>query len=216
MIRLENISWRAGAFDMRGICLEVPSRRYGVLMGRTGCGKTTLLEILCGLRRPLEGRVWVDGVDVSALPPRQRGIGYLPQDIALFPTLNVRRQISFALEIRRRPEKEIHARVSQLAEELGITHLLDRQPDKLSGGEKQRVALGRALAAGPKVLLLDEPLSALDEDVRGDMTALLRHVQKDHAITVLHVTHSSAEARALADVILRLQPGGIEIETPAA
>lgn len=213
MIRLENISWRAGAFDMRCISLDVPAHAYGVLMGRTGCGKTSLLEILCGLRRPLCGRVWVDGVDVSDLPPRQRGIGYLPQDIALFPTLPVRRQLGFALEIRRRGEKEIRERVCQLATELGITHLLDRQPDKLSGGEKQRVALGRALAAEPKVLLLDEPLSALDEDVRDDMTRLLKRVQKDHAITVLHVTHSTAEARTLADVILRLQPSGIEIET---
>lgn len=215
MIRLEDISWRAGGFDMRGINLEVPSQSYGVLMGRTGCGKTSLLEILCGLRRPLSGRVWVEGTDVSHLPPRQRGIGYLPQDIALFPTLPVRRQLGFALEIRRRSEKEIHQRVTQLASELGITHLLDRQPDKLSGGEKQRVALGRALAAEPKVLLLDEPLSALDEDVRDEMTRLLKRVQKDHAITVLHVTHSTAEARALADVILRLQPSGIEIETPS-
>lgn len=215
MIRLEDISWRAGGFDMRGINLEVPSQSYGVLMGRTGCGKTSLLEILCGLRPPLSGRVWVEGTDVSHLPPRQRGIGYLPQDIALFPTLPVRRQLGFALEIRRRSEKEIHQRVNQLASELGITHLLDRQPDKLSGGEKQRVALGRALAAEPKVLLLDEPLSALDEDVRDEMTRLLKRVQKDHAITVLHVTHSTAEARALADVILRLQPGGIEIEPPS-
>jgi ABC-type sugar transport system ATPase subunit len=127
----------------------------------------------------------------------------------------VRRQLGFALEIRHRGEKEIHERVGQLASELGITHLLDRQPDKLSGGEKQRVALGRALAAEPKVLLLDEPLSALDEDVRDEMTRLLKRVQKDHAITVLHVTHSTAEARALADVILRLQPSGIEIETPS-
>jgi len=216
MIRLENIAWRAGGFDMSGIHLEVPSRAYGVLMGRTGCGKTTLLEILCGLRPPLAGRVWVDDADVSRLPPGERGIGYLPQDIALFPTLRVSRQIGFALRLRRRPEAEIEARVLELAGELGIGHLLDRLPDKLSGGEKQRVALGRALAADPKVLLLDEPLSALDEDMRGEMTALLKRLQRDHAVTVLHVTHSKAEAEALADVVFHLRPGGVEIETPPA
>ena len=216
MIRLENIAWRAGSFDMRGIHLEVPACAYGVLMGRTGCGKTTLLEILCGLRPPLSGCVRVGDRDVSALPPRERGIGYLPQDIALFPGLRVRRQIGFALRLRHRPEAEIEARVGQLAEELGVAHLLDRLPDKLSGGEKQRVALGRALAADPKVLLLDEPLSALDEDMRGDMMALLKRLQRDHAVTVLHVTHSKAEAEALADVIFHLRPGGVETEIPVA
>ena len=216
MIRLEAIAWRAGVFHMRGIDLEVPSRSYGVLMGPTGCGKTTLLEILCGLRRPLAGRVWVDERDVSRLPPRERGIGYLPQDIALFPNLRVDRQIGFALRLRGRPESEIQARVRQLAEELGVAHLLDRLPDKLSGGEKQRVALGRALAADPKVLLLDEPLSALDEARRGDLTILLRRVQRDHAITVLHVTHSKAEAEALADRVFHLEPGGVRTELPVA
>ena len=216
MIRLEAIAWRAGAFHMRGIDLEVPSRTYGVLMGPTGCGKTTLLEILCGLRRPLAGRVWVDEREVSHLPPRERGIGYLPQDIALFPNLRVDRQIGFALRLRGRPEAEIQARVRQLAEELGVVHLLDRLPDKLSGGEKQRVALGRALAADPKVLLLDEPLSALDEARRGELTALLRRVQRDHAVPVLHVTHSKAEAEALADRVFHLEPEGVRTELPVA
>lgn len=216
MIRLEAIAWRAGAFHMRGIDLEVPSRTYGVLMGPTGCGKTTLLEILCGLRRPLAGRVWVDEREVSQLPPRERGIGYLPQDIALFPNLRVDRQIGFALRLRGRPEAEIQARVRQLADELGVAHLLDRLPDKLSGGEKQRVALGRALAAEPKVLLLDEPLSALDEARRGELTALLRRVQRDHAVTVLHVTHSKAEAEALADRVFHLEPEGVRTERPIA
>ena len=209
MIRLENIAWSAGAFALEQIELAVPRGSYAVLMGRTGCGKTTLLEIICGLRRPLAGRVWVDEVEVTHETPGQRGIGYVPQDGAMFPTMTVRDQLGFALRIRRRPRAEIDQRVAELAAELGIVPLLDRLPQNLSGGERQRVALGRALAARPRVLLLDEPLSALDADLRDDLAALLKRVQREHAITALHVTHSPAEAAQLADVILRLEGGRI-------
>src|SRR5205085_9754602 len=116
--------------------------------------------------------------------------------------------------LRRRPAHEITARVAQLADELGITHLLERRPQHLSGGERQRVALGRALAANPKVLLLDEPLSALDEELRDDLAALLKRVQREHGITALHITHSRAEAATLADVVFRLDEGRI-CEVPA-
>lgn len=211
MIRLRDIAWTTGTFHMEGISLDVPSRTYAALMGSTGCGKTTLLEIICGLREPNRGSIWVDDTDVSALPPGRRGIGYLPQDIALFPTMRVRDQIGFALRIRHRPSNEVDRRVRELAGELNIVHLLDRLPDGLSGGEKQRVALGRALAASPKVLLLDEPLSALDEAMRGDLMTLLKRVQQTHGITVLHVTHSRHEAQALADLILELRDGRISL-----
>jgi ABC-type sugar transport system ATPase subunit len=179
-------------------------------MGRTGCGKTTLLEIICGLRQPHAGRVLISERDVTHEPPAARGVGYVPQDGAMFPTMTVREQLGFALRLRRQPHEEI---VNQLATDLGITHLLDRLPQNLSGGERQRVALGRALAANPKVLVLDEPLSALDEELRDDLAALLKRVQREHSITALHITHSRAEAAHLADVIFRLEDGAVR-QTP--
>lgn len=209
MIQLESIAWRASTFHLENVQLTIPDQSYGVLMGRTGTGKTTLLEIICGLRRPLAGRVLLGGRDVTHEPPAARGIGYVPQDGALFPTMTVREQLGFALQIRRRPAREIAARVEQLAEELGLIALLDRLPPGLSGGERQRVALGRALAGRPKVLLLDEPLSAIDEELRDELAALLRRVQREHGVTALHITHSRAEADVLADVLFRLADGRI-------
>jgi ABC-type sugar transport system ATPase subunit len=209
VIHLDSITWQAGAFRLENLTLSVPTGRYAVLMGRTGCGKTTLVEILCGLRRPQGGRVLIADRDVTHEPPGERGVGYVPQDGAMFPTMTVREHLGFALRLRRRPADEIARRVGQLAEELGIAALLDRKPQGLSGGERQRVALGRALAAQPKVLVLDEPLSALDEDLRDDLAVLLRRIQREHGITALHITHSRAEALQLADLMFRLADGRI-------
>jgi ABC-type sugar transport system ATPase subunit len=206
VIALERISIHAGAFTLNEVSFTVPTGAYGVLMGPTGCGKTTLVEIICGLRKAASGRVLVNDCDVTREPPGNRGVGYVPQDGALFPTLTVREQLGFALRIRRLPSE---ARVAELAEHLGIAHLLDRKPPGLSGGERQRVALGRALAARPAVLLLDEPLSALDEAMRDDMRNLLKTIQRENGVSVLHVTHDRAEAQALADMILRLENGKV-------
>jgi ABC-type sugar transport system ATPase subunit len=215
MIRLEAIAWRAGAFGFENVSFAVPAGCYGVLMGRTGSGKTTLLEIVCGLRHPAAGRVWLGDRDVTDLPPGRRGIGYVPQDGALFPTMTVRQQLGFALRIRNRPRGEIARRVAELGEQLSIGPLLERRPDGLSGGERQRVALGRALAARPQLLLLDEPLSALDEEMRDSLAALLEKVQRETSVTVLHVTHQQTEARRLAQVLLRMEAGRVT-ETHAA
>jgi len=154
MIALENIALRQGSFELSDLSLELASGEYGVLMGRSGCGKTTLLEAVCGLRNIAGGRIILGGRDVTQLPPAERGVGYVPQDRALFPTMLVREQLAFALVLRALGQAEIAGRVDELAELLGITGLLDRTPDKLSGGEAQRVALGRALAlyARPKSL----------------------------------------------------------------
>ena len=208
-IRFDNLAWHAGTFRLEGVSFSVPAASYAVLMGRTGCGKTTLLEILCGLRPPAGGRVFIGEHDVTDLPPGERGIGYVPQDGAMFPTMTVREQLGFALAIRRRPASEIAARVKELADHLGIAHLLGRLPQHLSGGERQRVALGRALAAKPSVLLLDEPLSALDEELRDELAALLKRVQQDLGLTALHITHSRHEATQLADVIFRMEAGRV-------
>lgn len=205
MIRLENICWQAGPFRLENVSFEIPAGRYGVLMGRTGSGKTSLLEIICGLRAPDSGRVWLNGRDVTLTPPGGRGLGFVPQDGALFPTQTVARQIGFALRMRKAPAAEIGEVVRRLAGEMGIGHLLERRPAGLSGGEKQRVALARALAANPGVLLLDEPLAAVDEETQTGLIELLQRTQRQHGITVLHVTHSRREAEALAEVRLRIE-----------
>lgn len=212
MIQLQQLTWQtAGRTIVDGASVSIPSGTYAMLMGPTGCGKTTLLEIICGLRQPSSGRVLLDGKDVTDLEPRERGIGYVPQDLALFPGLRVREQIGFAPRLRGATQAELDSQVGELASQFGISHLLDRLPDLLSGGEKQRVALARALAARPSLLLLDEPLSALDEGMRAEAVALLQRVQQELALTVLHVTHSSSEAAALGTLHLRMTAGRIEV-----
>ena len=181
-------------------------------MGRTGSGKTTLAEILCGLREPFFGRVYLGGRNVTDLPAGERGIGYVPQDAALFPTLNVEANLGFALRVRRVPVASIATTVRELAERLGIGHLLHRSPHELSGGEKQRVALGRALAGRPAALVLDEPLSAVDYETREGLVKLLKDMQKSLAVTVLHITHHPHEAAQLADKLFRLE-NGVIVET---
>jgi len=213
VIRFDNIAWHVAAFRLEDVSFVIPAARYAVLMGRTGCGKTTLLEILCGLRRPSSGRVFIGEKDITHSPPGERGIGYVPQDGAMFPTMTVAQNIGFALRLRHRPANEIQKRVNELARHLGVAHLLDRLPHNLSGGERQRVALGRALAAKPSVLLLDEPLSALDEELRDDLAALLKNIQRELGITALHITHSRSEAARLADVLFRLDDGRV-LEAP--
>ena len=209
MIRMVDLTVRAGTFCLNRISLELPSGSYGVLMGKTGTGKTTLLECLCGLRPIDSGCIELAGEDVTHKRPAERGIGYVPQDGALFPNMTVREQLSFPLAIRNWAGKRIDERTSELAELLGITELLDRYPAKLSGGEIQRVALGRALSFQPRLLLLDEPLSALDDATRSKMYELLKTVQTKTKVTALHVTHSHDEARQLADMQFRLADGKI-------
>jgi ABC-type sugar transport system ATPase subunit len=199
MIQLQDLSIRAGGFRLDGVSLEVPSGDYAVLMGRTGRGKTTILESICGLRKVTSGKILIDSTDVTNWLPGDRQVGYVPQDLALFPTLTVGEHLAFALKLRKRPQGHIRARVESLAEVLGITMLLGRRVDALSGGESQRVALGRALSFSPSVLLLDEPLSALDQSTRSEMHDLLRKIKKTTGVTTLHVTHSNEEAEALAD-----------------
>lgn len=214
MISVEGLSIRQGAFALDGVSFAVPAGAYAVLMGRTGSGKTTVLEAVAGLRSPAAGRVVLGGRDVTALPPAARDVGYVPQDAVLFKTMTVRANLAFALNVRHAPGPEIDARVAELADQLGVSHLLGRRAVGLSGGEAQRVALGRALAFRPAVLLLDEPLNAVDEDTRDKLGAFLARLRERHAMTVLHVTHNRAEADALADVVLRFEGGRIEPESP--
>ena len=209
MIKLEHVELKAGDFTLMDISFEVPTGTYCVLMGRTGCGKTTLLESICGLRPVSSGQIFLMGREVTRERAANRGIGFVPQDLALFPTLTVREHLAFALTIRKAEKQVIDRRVVELSDLLGIGDLLERKPTGLSGGESQRVALGRALSATPGILCLDEPLSALDHETRQDMCDLLRRIKEETGVTTLHITHNVAEAEVLADQLLHLEKGKV-------
>ena len=209
MIAVENLAVRAGLFSLSDISFSIPTGQCGSLMGKTGTGKTTLLEAICGLKPTLHGRIRLLDKDVTHLKPALRGIGYVPQDGALFPSMSVREHLAFALTIRHWEAEAIERRVQELAALLGLEQLLERGVGKLSGGEAQRTALGRALSNHPKVLCLDEPLSALDEETRAEMCEVLKNVRALTGVTMLYVTHSLEEARKLADQIFVLRDGKI-------
>lgn len=209
MIELKQVSVRSGSFSINNVSLRIEAGQYAVLMGKTGMGKTTILEAICGLRKVASGLIYIQATDVTRWSPSDRQIGYVPQDLALFPTLNVRAHFEFALRLRRASTIEIKQRTDELSEVLGVGHLLDRRIQGLSGGEAQRVALGRALAARPAVLLLDEPLSALDQATRNEMHEWLLKIKHATGVTTLHVTHNIEEAEALADRRLALIDGQI-------
>jgi len=210
MISLRHITIQAGSFHLRDLSMEIPTGSHTALMGRTGSGKTTLLEGICGLRSVRSGSIWIGDREVTNLLPGQRGIGLVPQDGALFDHLTVRQHLEFALEVRGWAPERRETRSQELAEWLGLTSLMDRLPAGMSGGERQRVALGRALAFHPPVLCLDEPLSALDDQTRGEIVAVLTEIRNRTGITILHITHNRSEAERLADRILHLRDGRLE------
>jgi ABC-type sugar transport system ATPase subunit len=215
LIAVRGVSITLGEFAVHDAHLAVQAGEYFVLLGPTGAGKTVLLECIAGLHRPHRGEIMVAGSRVNQIPPEQRGLGYLPQDYALFPHLNVADNIAFGMRLRRKGRGEIQRRVQELADLLGITHLLARSTLHLSGGEKQRVALARALAIEPKVLLLDEPLSALDEQTREGLCVELRRVHAQLRTTTVHVSHNFEETLAVADRVGIIHQGRIrQVGTP--
>ncbi len=207
MVELKDICVGAGDFQLKNVGFVIPSGSYAVLMGQTGCGKTTIVETICGLRKVSSGRILIDETDVTDWLPGDRQIGYVPQDLALFTTMSVRQNLEFAMNLRKERKNIVRERAMEMAELLGVEHLLDRRVPGLSGGERQRVALGRALAFRPSVLLLDEPLSALDESTREEMQSTLNQIKSKTNVTTLHITHNSSEADALADLRLSLADG---------
>lgn len=207
MIELQNVAIRSGSFALTDLKLTIAAGTYAAFMGGTGQGKTTILEAICGLRPVTSGRILLSGADMTNRKPGDRSVGYVPQDLALFPTMTVQEHLEFALRVRRWSRSAIQDRVAELAQELRIKPLLSRGIRGLSGGESQRVALGRALSFRPSVLLLDEPLNALDEGTRDRLCELLRSLQKSSGLTMLHVTHSRAEARVVADQLVILESG---------
>lgn len=192
-------------FRLCDINLDVADGEYFVVLGPTGAGKTVLLETIAGLHRPLRGRVLLAGDDVTHAPPERRGVGFVYQDYVLFPHLSVAGNIAFGLRLRGMSRGDIEERVAAISQLLGIEHLLHRRPGTLSGGEAQRVALARALVVEPRLLLLDEPLSALDPETREGLQRELGRIHRELGTTTIHVTHDFEEAVALGDRIAVLR-----------
>ena len=210
MLKVSNLKITQGSFSLDLINLEIQDGEYCVLMGSSGCGKTTIMESVCGLRDIESGKIEVDGQDITDLVPGLRKVAYVPQDGALFPTMKVGQQIAFPALMQKRDPSEINELVKSISESLNIAHLLERSPEFLSGGEKQRVALARALAMEPKALCFDEPLSALDEELHEEICTLLKNTVKERNLPCLHITHSRKEAVAMADKAYKLYNGNIE------
>jgi ABC-type Fe3+/spermidine/putrescine transport system ATPase subunit len=197
------------------INLTIEDGELVTLLGPSGSGKTTTLKMIAGLIHPVEGILLFDGIDMSNVPPRERGIGMVVQSVALFPNMSVFQNIAFSLDVSRTPQQEVVKRVEELANIVGIRHLLLRRTNEISGGEGQRVALARALASKPKLLLLDEPLSALDPQLRERLQEEIRTVQKHLGVTTVYVTHSQDEAFAISDRIAVLKDGHVvQVSTP--
>lgn len=216
MISLQSLACTAGEFRLRDVTLDIRKGEYFVLLGRPGSGKTVLLECIAGLRRLQSGQVHVGGRRVDHLAPGDRGIGYVPQDYALFSRMTVAGNMGFALRVRGCRAAQRAARTAELAALLGIGHLLPRSVAGLSGGERQRVALARALAALPQVLLLDEPVNSLDPETRDDILAELKRVQRETGTTLVHVCHDLEDMRAVADRLAVLDDGeAVQIGTPS-
>ena len=210
-VELERISKKFGTVvAIGGVSLSVAEGEFVCFLGPSGCGKTTLLRIIAGLERQNGGVVRIRGRDVSALPPAQRNYGIVFQSYALFPNLTAGRNISYGLETRKLSRAAIDARVTELLELVHLAGYRERYPAQLSGGEQQRVALARALAPSPSLLLLDEPLSALDARVRLALRHEIKELQRRLSIATIMVTHDQEEALAMADRIVVMNHGGVE------
>lgn len=209
MIRLDQLTVRAGAFTLHEVSLDVPEGAYTLIIGPTGSGKTTLLEAIAGHVPIHRGRVFLRGIDVTHLPPEERGIGFVYQQYHLFPHLRVRDNIRYGLRHGTLGAADQDARVEALASMLGIASLLDRGIGRLSGGEQQRVALARALAPRPSILLLDEPFAAVDPSMRHLLRRELRTLHEQEGTTTLQVTHDFDDALRLGDQVAVLAEGRV-------
>ena len=215
-IILENITKFFGKQKvLDNLSLEIKTGEFHVILGPSGEGKSTLLSIIAGLIKPDKGKIWIDGKLINNFPPQKRNIGFVFQDFALFPHLNVFENVAYGLRIRGIKNKELEKKVRFYLKMVGLEKYENKYPPELSGGQKQRVALARALATNPKVLLLDEPLSHIDAWQRERLREELKYIQKQTGITTIYVTHDQIEARLLADRVSILHKGKIEqVEPP--
>ncbi len=216
-VKVENLTKH---FDevvaVSNLSLEVKDREFTVFLGPSGCGKTTTLRSIAGLERPDEGNIYIDNILVNDLPPADRDVAFVFQFYALYPHMTVYDNMAFPLKAVKTPKTDIEERVKEVAGVLRIENLLPRTPAKLSGGEMQRVALGRAMVRRPKVFLMDEPLTNLDAKLRAEMRAELKRLQKDIGATTIYVTHDQLEAMSMGDKIAVMNEGVIQqIGSPA-
>ena len=197
------------------ISFTVENGEFFVMLGPSGCGKTTTLRIIAGLETLDSGRIFLDDVEITDFPPKDRDMAMVFQNYALYPFLNVAENLAFPLKKRKMPKNEIEAKVSEIASTLGISELLDMKPGQISGGQRQRVALGRALVREPSVFLMDEPLSNLDAKLRTTMRGELKRIQKSFGITTIFVTHDQVEAMTLADKVALINSGVlVQLDSP--
>ena len=199
MIKIEGLTILFDTFKIVKLDIQIEEGEFHFLLGPTGSGKTLVLESIMGLRKPKGGRIWIGDREVQSLPPELRGISYVPQDLALFPHLKVKENILYGIKARNLDMKAYEEYVYTLVEVMRVEHLLERYPANLSGGEKKRAALLRALAPKPKLLLLDEPLAGLDLSIKVDIQHLLKNLHSSFHTTTLCVTHDFGEAHSLAD-----------------
>ena len=215
-IKLDHISMRFGDFyAVRDISLDINNGEYVTILGPSGCGKTTLIKVISGIWTPTEGKVYVDGLDVTNVPMEDRDVGYVFQNIALFPHMNLKENVSYSPRVKDLGDDVMEERSTEYLELVNMLSRSGMFPKELSGGEQQKVAIARALASGSKMLMLDEPLSALDARVRVELRYELRRLVKKLGITVLHVTHDQEEAMSVSDRIILMRYGSIaEVGSP--
>ncbi len=214
-LEINNVSKRFGAFvALSDVNLSIEKNEFVSLLGPSGSGKSTLLRLIAGLEQPTTGSIRIDGNDVTALPPYQRGIAMVFQDFLLFPHMTVRENLLFPLRMLKMGKEESEERIDWCCKILSLTTLKDRFPNQLSGGQQQRVALGRGLVCRPKVLLLDEPLANLDRELRREMEVEIRSYQIQLGIPFIYVTHNQEEALSMSDKIAVVNKGGIEDFAP--
>ena len=210
-IEFKNIHKRFGDVHvLKGIDLTIEQGEFVTLLGPSGCGKSTLLRCFSGLETVSEGQIFLDGVDITGFTPKQRKIGMVFQQYSLFPNMTVRQNVAFGLQIQKKDKAVIDEKVRETLEIVGLSEKIDQYPRQLSGGQQQRVALARAIVMEPKVLLLDEPLSAIDALLRRNLQVEIRKIQQKLGITAIFVTHDQEEAMVMSDTIHLFNLGKIE------
>lgn len=210
-IRFENINKSYGSNHvLKDINLDIKKGHLVTLLGPSGCGKSTLLRCLAGLEEVTSGKVYLDGKDITHVNPRERGIGMVFQQYSLFPNMSVAQNVAFGLKMKKVKQSEIDHKVKDILEVVGLSEKINQYPSQLSGGQQQRVALARAIVTEPKVLLLDEPLSAIDAMLRRNLQIEIRRIQKEFDMTTIFVTHDQDEAMVMSDVINLMNKGNIE------